>query len=117
MITDDIGYGRPPKSTRWQVGQSGNPKGRSKITKAALLENMADILSAPVTARGADGKAVELGGLEAAYLALCKKALKGNNGALFQAINTMLEVIPVVDAMIEERDGRCAGPESGSCGW
>jgi hypothetical protein len=26
----DVGYGRPPKHTRWQKGQSGNPRGRPK---------------------------------------------------------------------------------------
>lgn len=106
---DDVGYGRPPTNTRWQPGHSGNPKGRPKITKAALLETMADILSQPVTARGGDGKAVELGGLEAGYLALCKKALQGDNSALFQAIKTMLEVIPAVEDMIEERDAEVRG--------
>jgi hypothetical protein len=108
-MIDDIGYGRPPSKTRWQPGQSGNPTGRPKITKAALLESMADILSQPVTARGADGKAVELGGLEAGYHALCKKALKGDNAALFQAVKTMLEVILAGDAMIAERDGEVRG--------
>jgi hypothetical protein len=107
--SDDIGYGRPPTTTRWQPGQSGNPRGRPKVTKAALLESMANTLSAPVMARGGDGKAVELGGLEAGYLALCKKALKGDNGALFQAIKTMLEVIPAVEDMIEERDAEVRG--------
>jgi hypothetical protein len=106
---DDVGYGRPPTKTRWQPGNSGNPKGRPKVTKAAILESMADILSAPVTARGGDGKAVELGGLEAAYLALCKNALKGDNGTLFQAIKVMLEVIPAVEGMIEERDAEVRG--------
>ncbi len=108
-MSDDIGYGRPPTKTRWQSGQSGNPAGRPKITKAALLESMADILSQPVTARGWDGKAMELGGLEAGYLALCNKALKGDNGALFQAIKIMLEVSLPGDALIEERDADVRG--------
>ena len=30
---DDVGYGRPPKKTRWKKGQSGNPN----ITVAYLL--------------------------------------------------------------------------------
>jgi hypothetical protein len=109
LKTDDIGYGRPPTQTRWQPGQSGNPKGRPKASTAALLEGMADILSAPVKARGGDGRVVELGGLEASYLALCKKALKGDNGALFQAIKVMLEVILAGDALIEERDAEVRG--------
>jgi hypothetical protein len=27
---DAVGYGRPPRSTRFKPGQSGNPKGRPK---------------------------------------------------------------------------------------
>ncbi len=107
--SDDIGYGRPPTKTRWQPGQSGNPKGRPKASKAALLAEMVDILSAPVKARGGDGRTVELGGLEAGYLALCKKALKGDNGTLFQAFKIMLEVIPAGDALIEEKDAEVRG--------
>ena len=26
----EVGYGKPPKSSRWKKGQSGNPKGRPK---------------------------------------------------------------------------------------
>ena len=26
----EVGYGKPPVATRWQPGQSGNPKGREK---------------------------------------------------------------------------------------
>lgn len=29
----DVGYGRPPKHSRFQPGQSGNPRGRPKGTK------------------------------------------------------------------------------------
>jgi hypothetical protein len=30
---DEVGYGRPPKRTRFQPGKSGNPKGRPKGSK------------------------------------------------------------------------------------
>jgi hypothetical protein len=29
----DLGYGKPPKTTQWKPGQSGNPKGRPKKIK------------------------------------------------------------------------------------
>ena len=38
-----VGYANPPKSTRWQKGQSGNSKGRPK-TKSALIKAAAQIL-------------------------------------------------------------------------
>jgi Family of unknown function (DUF5681) len=31
---DDVGYGKPPVASRFQPGQSGNPKGRSKGNKS-----------------------------------------------------------------------------------
>jgi Family of unknown function (DUF5681) len=32
----DIGYGRPPKGSRFKPGQSGNPKGRPKRARESL---------------------------------------------------------------------------------
>ena len=89
----EIGHGKPPKNTQWSKGQSGNPKGRPK-TKHEFLKTYADILSEPVTAKTLDGNSVYLGSLEAAYFSLCKKALKGDNAALFTALKIMLEILP-----------------------
>ena len=98
----DIGYGKPPETSRWQKGQSGNPKGRPK-TRADHLRDAAAILSEPVTARTPDGKPVSLAGLEAAYLALCRKGLKGDVPALLRAVTIMLEVQPVVEARADDK--------------
>jgi len=93
----DVGYGKPPKSGQWKKGQSGNPKGRPK-TRSDLVKDAAAILSEPVTARTPEGRTISLDGYEAAYLALCKKGLKGHVPSLIQAIRIMLEVQPAVDA-------------------
>ncbi|MBA3910729.1 MAG: hypothetical protein C0524_12805 [Rhodobacter sp.] len=98
----DIGYRKPPESSRWQKGQSGNPKGRTK-TRADHLKDAAAILSEPVTARTPDGSPVSLAGLEAAYLALCRKGLRGDVPALIKAITIMLEVQPAVEARTDGR--------------
>lgn len=44
-----------------------------------------------------------LGALEAAYLGMCKRALKGDDAALCQAIGIMLEVVPAEEAARERR--------------
>ena len=100
---DEVGYGKPPRESRWKSGQSGNPKGRPKAGGTGLLMEVAAILSEPVTAKTPDGGSVRLGALEAAYLAMCKKALKGDDAALFQAIGMMLEIVPAGEQKQSER--------------
>ena len=94
-----IGFGSPPKTTRWKKGQSGNPNGRPKSkSKSEMVHDAAKILAQPIEARTPDGRTVKLDGIEAAYLALCKKGLKGHKTSLLEAIRMMLEVGPAVQA-------------------
>ena len=45
-----------------------------------------------IAATTPDGRSVSLEGFEAAYLALCRKGLKGHESSLFEAIKIMLDV-------------------------
>ena len=92
-----VGFGSPPKKSRWRKGQSGNPKGRPKA-KSDYLNDAAAILSEPVTATTPDGRSVSFEGFEAAYLALCRKGLKGDKPSLLEAIKIMLDVGPALEA-------------------
>jgi hypothetical protein len=46
-MSEEVGYKRPPKSTRWKKGQSGNPTGRKKGTpnlRTDLMAEMAEVI-------------------------------------------------------------------------
>lgn len=42
---DDVGYGKPPRHTRWKKGQSGNPKGRPKGARGLKTDLRAELIS------------------------------------------------------------------------
>lgn len=105
---EDTGYGKPPKTHQWGKGQSGNPKGRPKA-KLDYVNDYAKILSEPVSARRPNGRKERLDGLEATYLQLCRKALKGDNAALFSAIKIMLEILPEGRSVLEARAEEVSG--------
>lgn len=44
----EVGYGKPPKHTRWSPGQSGNPRGRRKGSRS-LKKDLEDALNLSVT--------------------------------------------------------------------
>ncbi len=72
----EIGYGKPPKGTQFQPGQSGNRKGRPKGSKntAALFEEM---LSEKITVREGD-RTRRMSRMEAILHTQIVKALKGD---------------------------------------
>lgn len=72
----EVGYGKPPKNSRFKKGQSGNPKGRRKRVKNFKTE-LQQVLSSRVTVT-ADGKPKSVSTVEAALMRLREKALKGD---------------------------------------
>ena len=74
---DVIGYKSPPRSTRYPVGVSGNPKGRPKgkrgLPYARILDRLVRIKDG--------GRARQVTGEEAFLLYLRKKALDGSEAA------------------------------------
>lgn len=90
-----VGYGNPPKHTRFQKGQSGNPKGRPPKSHLPSLFKQLDPLNALVleqanrklTVRTAHGD-ITLSQIEAALDRLYKMAMGGD----FRSLVTYLEL-------------------------
>ena len=82
-----IGYGRPPKATRFKKGVSGNERGRPKGAKNVVTlfrETMAQ--KVPIVENGRRRKVAKF---EAALIQLANKAATGDAKA-FQAIMNIL---------------------------
>lgn len=45
MADDDVGYGRPPKHSRFKPGNNANPKGRPKRKPAAIADIIDNVLN------------------------------------------------------------------------
>jgi hypothetical protein len=76
----EVGYRRPPRHSRFQKGQSGNPRGRKKGSvnvETALRKAFFEI----ITVRDA-GKSKKMTKLEVAYAQLANKAAAGDWRAL-----------------------------------
>jgi ribosomal protein S20 len=87
--TERVGYGHPPRSTRFRAGQSGNPKGRPKgsLNVRTLLE--ATLRERVVINENGQRKAVSK--LEAALKQLTNKAAGGDLRAIVQLVGLATE--------------------------
>jgi hypothetical protein len=77
----EVGYGKPPKHTRFKPGQSGNPPGRPRGSQN-MRTMLRDVLTQPVPTT-LNGKRKTVPALKAAYQKMLAEALlKGNFRAL-----------------------------------
>jgi hypothetical protein len=85
----EVGYGRPPKSTRWKKGQCGNPKRvRKKHPKPAV--DMIDEFFAAEIDIVEQGTARRVSNFEAIVRQLWIKAVTGPNK---RALNVLLKYL------------------------
>ena len=83
---ESVGYGHPPKHSRFRPGQSGNPTGRPKKARS-IRADLSEELSA--TIKVGDGKTSdEISKQRAIIKALVNAALAGN----LRAVATVLDL-------------------------
>ncbi|QIK78865.1 hypothetical protein G7077_08125 [Sphingomonas piscis] len=75
---DEVGYGRPPRSTRFQKVRSGNPKGRPRNSRREIPYD--HVLGQMVTIRE-DGRERRVTAAEAFMLQLTRKGLQGDSAS------------------------------------
>ena len=85
----EVGYGRPPKHTRFQPGRSGNVSGRRK-KKPVHETDVLRILDEPVAVRAGNRKK-EMVPREIALRKMAKSALAGDRKALFHILDTFVQ--------------------------
>ena len=82
-----VGFGKPPKDSQFQKGQSGNKKGRPKGAKN-LKTILVELLDQPVTVREGE-RIYKVSRQQAVMMALIAKGLKGNVPAFNSLINLL----------------------------
>ncbi len=107
---EQVGYGKPPKLTRFKPGQSGNPRGRPR---GAL--NMATVLERTLQEKvivNESGRERTVTKLEAAVRRLADKAADGELKALqllaglVRSAEERTHQVPAPDSALDEVDER-----------
>lgn len=99
-----VGYGRPPRHSRFKAGQSGNPSGRPKGARS-LKSDLADELSQMVQV-SENGRTLLLSKQQLAVKALSTKAVKGNVPALGKLFDLLRETQGFGEDTAADRNGR-----------
>lgn len=105
----EVGYKRPPRSSQWAKGQSGNPRGRARGVhnfKSELNEELGEKLRIKE-----QGVAKKITKRRAVIKAVTAKAVQGDTRAATVVLNMMLRLLhpeltetPAADLAQEDRD-------------
>ncbi len=91
MTDYEVGYGKPPRHTRFKPGRSGNPKGRSKGSRN-LKTDLAEELEEKIAIKEG-GKYKKVTKQRAMLKILMAKAVQGNLRAASAIISMMLKLL------------------------
>jgi hypothetical protein len=100
----EIGYGRPPKRTRFKPGQSGNPSGRRAEKKSPLDAEAEILFGKPRYTLLENGKARRYNAVMAVKKVQLAKALKGDQRAIDGVLKRADHVAAALEKREEERD-------------
>lgn len=87
----EVGYGKPPAHTRFQPGQSGNPRGRTKGTKN-LKTDLMEELGERILVREGD-QSHRISKQRAMLKALMSKTLKGDARAAALLLSMIMRLV------------------------
>ena len=98
----EVGYGKPPKHTRFQKGRSGNPEGRPKDSRNLKTELAEELQEQIIVKEGGARQTVTK--QRAMVKSLTAKALKGDARAANILINLVLKLLDQEDPEIDQVD-------------
>ncbi len=96
----EVGYAKPPEHTRFQPGQSGNPRGRPKGTKN-LKTDLMEELGEKILVREGD-RARQVSKQRALVKALLTRALKGDVRAASLLLSMMMRLLDTGEGAPDE---------------
>jgi Family of unknown function (DUF5681) len=96
---DEVGYGKPPKATRFEKGKSGNPRGRPR-QNPGIAELFRKVSKQVVQANGPNGRR-RMTKLEASITQLMNKATAGD----LKAMKVLLQMATRFPELITNQDG------------
>ena len=88
---DKVGYGRPPKHSRFQPGQSGNARGRPRGTKN-LATDLREELAERIPIREGE-RSLKVSKQRALLKAMMAKALKGDARSAAVLLGLMAKIL------------------------
>ncbi len=99
----DVGYKKPPRHTRFQPGQSGNPRGRPRGTKN-LKTDLIEELGEKIVVREGD-RSHKVSKQRALLKSVVNRAIQGDARAIAIALSTMMRLLDTGEGAPDAEDG------------